>query len=162
MRDVRPPTFCLAGMPHQNWFGEWRMIATGDQIIQQWEGTHAFRIISLDPKRQHLAPGIKTLMGDAIGHWEGRTLVVETTNLNDWDWFDSTGTFHSNAMTLVERYTFTDAKTMTYQVTVTDPVVLTRPFTVTLPFRRRVRPADYELYEEACVEGTRGTDKIGF
>ena len=49
---------------------------------------------------------------------------------------------------------------MTYQVTVTDPVVLARPFTVTLPFKKRARPGNYELYEEACVEGTRGTDKL--
>jgi hypothetical protein len=101
-------------------------------------------------------------MGDAIGHWEGRTLVVETTNLNDWDWLDATGTFHGNRMSLVERYTFTSSTAMTYQITITDPDVFTRPFTITLPFKKRARPADYEFYEEACVEGTRATDKVGF
>ena len=55
---------------------------------------------------------------------------------------------------------FDNLKTMTYEVTMTDPKVLTRPFTITLQFRKRDRPADYELLEEACVEGTRSTDKL--
>jgi len=100
-------------------------------------------------------------MGDALGHWEGNTLVVDTTNLNDWDWLDATGTFHSNGMHMVERFAFKDAKTMEYTVTITDPGVLTRPFTIRLPYQRTNRPASYEPYEEACVEGT-GADQLGF
>jgi hypothetical protein len=45
-------------------------------------------------------------------------------------------------------------------VTITDPTVLTRPFTITLPFVKRARPANYELFEEACVEGNK--DNLGF
>jgi hypothetical protein len=161
-RDVRPPTFCIVGMPHLNWFGDFLITQTPGYVVMQWEGAHPFRIIPLDATRQHPPSNVKLSMGDAIGHWEGNTLVVDTANINDWDWFDATGTFHSDAMTLVERFTFVDSKTMTYKATMTDPLVLTRPFTVTLQFRKRDRPADYELFEEACVEGTRGTDRLGF
>ena len=161
-RDVRPPTFCIAGVPHLNWFGDLLVTQTSGDVVMQWEGAHAFRVISLDAARRHPPSNVKLSMGDAIGRWDGNTLVVDTANMNDWDWFDATGTFHSDAMTMVERFTFVNAKTMTYAVTVTDPVVLTRPFTITLQFRKRDRPADYELFEEACVEGTRGTDRLGF
>ena len=51
---------------------------------------------------------------------------------------------------------------MEYTVTITDPKVLTRSFTIKLPYARVNRPATYEPYEEACVEGTKGVDKIGF
>ena len=95
-------------------------------------------------------------MGDARGRWEGNTLVVETTNLNDWDWFDYTGTFHSDAIGLVERFTFVDANTIQYQFTVTDPKVFTRPWTVAVSLERIHRAADYEMMEHACVEGERG------
>ena len=63
--------------------------------------------------------------------------------MNDWDWLDATGTFHSDAMTMVERFAFVDAKTMSYEVTITDPKVLTRPFTIRLPFEKRARAANY-------------------
>jgi hypothetical protein len=101
-------------------------------------------------------------MGDARGHWEGNTLVVDTTNMNDWDWFDATGTFHSDAISMVERFAFVDAKTMNYDVAITDPGVLTRPFTITLPFEKHARPASYELLEAACVEGEKGAEGLGF
>jgi len=65
-------------------------------------------------------------------------------------------------MHMVERFGFADSRTMTYEVTITDPVVFTRPWTIKVPFQRLNRPADYEAYEEACVEGTKGVDKIGF
>jgi hypothetical protein len=162
IREVRPPTFCLIGMPHLNWFGDFQLTQVPGYVVMEWEGSHAFRVIPIDATRQHLPSAVKLSMGDAIGHWEGRTLVVDTTNINDWDWFDATGTFHSDAMTMVERFAFTDQKTMTYAVTITDPKVLTRPFTVTLPFRNRNRPAGYEFYEEACVEGVTSADRLGF
>jgi len=101
-------------------------------------------------------------MGDARGRCDGNTLVVDTANMNDWDWLDATGTFHSDAITMVERFTFVDAKTMSYQVTITDPKVLTRPFTITLPFEKRARAANYELLEAACVEGEKSAEGLGF
>jgi len=162
IRDIRPQTFCLIGLPRLNWYGDFQILQTPGNVVMVWEWSHAFRVIPLDPGRPHLPADVKLSMGDARGHWEGNTLVVDTTNLNDWDWFDATGTFHSDAMSMVERFAFTDSRTMEYTLTITDPKVLTRPFTITLPFGRVNRPADFEIYEEACVEGTKGIDKIGF
>lgn len=84
-------------------------------------------------------------------------MVVETTNLNDWDWFDVSGTFHTHAVSTVERFTFADANTLRYQVTVQDSNVFTRPWTAAFPITRR---QDQELMEHACVEGNRGVDGI--
>ena len=81
--------------------------------------------------------------------------------MKDWDWFDYTGTFHSDAMTLVERFSIVDAKTLRYRATVTDPVVFTRPWTYAVEFRRTRLPGDgYELLEHACVEGERGVKAL--
>ena len=136
--------------------------ADGQPAVGDREWSHAFRVIPLDANRPHLPSNVKLSMGDARGHWEGNTLVVDTENINDWDWLDATGTFHSSAMSMVERFAFTDSRTMEYTVTIADPKVLTRPFTVKLPYERLNRPAGFETYEEACVEGTKSVDKVGF
>ena len=98
-------------------------------------------------------------MGDARGRWEGNTLIVETTNINDWDWLDAAATFHSDAMTAVERYTILDANTLDYKVTITDPNVFTQPWTAAFKMRRAHDPG-YEVLEHACVEGERAVDHI--
>ena len=130
------------------------MIQTPGYVVMVWEWTHAYRLIPLDG-HPHIAPNVKLSMGDSRGHWEGNTLVVETTNLNDWDWLDAAGSFHSDAMSVVERYTFADANTLSYQVTIQDPKVFTRPWTAAFPIRRTARPNE-EIWEHACVEGERG------
>jgi len=162
IRDIRPQTFCLIGLPRLNWYSDFEIRQTPGYVVMLWEWSHAFRVIPLDQNRPHLPANVKLSMGDATGHWEGNTLIVETTNMNDWDWLDATGTFHSSAMSMVERFAFTDSKTMEYTVTITDPKVFTRPFTIKLPYGRVNRPASFQMYEEACVEGTSGVDKIGF
>jgi hypothetical protein len=161
LRDVRPQTFCLIGLPRLNWYGDFELLQIPGYVVMEWEWSHAFRIIPLDPARPHPPSTVKLSMGDARGHWENNTLVVETSNMNDWDWFDATGTFHSDAMTMVERFSFVDTQTMNYEVTITDPKVLTRPFTIRLPFEKRARAAGYELLEAACVEGEKGAEVLG-
>jgi hypothetical protein len=134
-----------------------------------WERTHSYRVIPLD-RRPHVAPNVKLYMGDARGHWEGNTLVVDTTNLNDWSWLDRDANFHSDELSMVERFTFVDAKTISYQVTIQDPKIYTRPWTMATTIRRTDGPdhyvdavppslkafrEGYERLEEACVEGER-------
>jgi hypothetical protein len=155
VRDIRPRTFCLHGTP-RNMTTDFQVVQTPQYVIFMWEFNHAYRIIPLD-NRPRLPSTVTLAMGDSRGRWEGNTLVVETTNINDWDWFDYTGTFHSDAISLTERFTVVDAKAMRYRVTVTDPRVFTRPWTYALEFTRTRTPADrYELLEHACVEGERG------
>lgn len=81
--------------------------------------------------------GLDFWMGDSRGHWEGDTLVVGVTNNNDRTWFDRSGNYHSDALTLVERFTMTGADTIRYTVTVEDPKIFTKPWTITLPLRRQ-------------------------
>lgn len=154
-RDIRPRTFCLHGTP-RNMTTDFQVVQTPDRIVLMWEFNHAYRMIRLG-NAPALPATVKLAMGDSRGRWEGNTLVVETANLNDWDWFDYTGTFHSDRMTLVERFTLVDAKTINYQATVTDPVVFTRPWTYAFQLKRTRMAGDgYELLEHACVEGERG------
>jgi hypothetical protein len=107
----------------------------------------AWRIIPLDG-RPHLPERIRLWMGDSVGWWDGRTLVVETTNLNGKTWLNEVGDVLSHAATVVERFTPIDEKTVRYAATVDDPVVYTRPWTIAMPLRRE--PG--ELLEVACLE----------
>jgi hypothetical protein len=131
----------------------------GTQILQgpgyvaiRYEMIHETRIIPLDG-RPHVAPSIRTYMGDARGHWEGSTLVVETTNfLGDKNGIglNGGGTPHSDALRLVERFTRTDANSLNYEATINDPRTWSKPWTIRMPLK--LEPG-YLLSEYACHEG---------
>jgi hypothetical protein len=107
----------------------------------------SWRTIPLDG-RAHIPDTIRLWQGDSVGHWEGDTLVIDTTNLNGRTWLNEAGEIVSHAEHVVERLTPVDADTITYQATITDPVVYTRPWTISFPLRRQ----DDELLEVACHE----------
>ena len=117
------------------------------------EMIHEVRIIPLDG-RQHLPENVRQWMGDGRGHWEGDTLVVDTTNLDDrvsalQPWADYTSRGGSGRkMHLVERFTRVDSNTISYRVTVDDPLMYTKPWTVAMPMVRSTEP----VYEYACHE----------
>jgi hypothetical protein len=159
VRDVRPRTFCLHGTP-RNMTTDFQVVQTPDHVILMWEFNHAYRMIRLG-NAPSLPDTVKLAMGDSRGRWDGDTLVVETSNINDWDWFDYTGTFHTDRMTLLERFTIVDAQTIDYRATVTDPLVFTRPWTYGFQLRRARMAGDgYEFLEHACVEGERGVEAL--
>ena len=162
LRDIRPQTLCLPAAPRIVFDRDFRIIQTPGYVILQWDWSHAYRVIPLDG-RPRIHSNVKMAMGDARGRWEGDTLIVETTNMNDWDWLDAAGTFHSEAMTSVERFTIVDADTIGYEVTITDPNVFTRPWTAAFPIRAR-REKDvvdwFGKLETACVEGERAVGNI--
>ncbi len=108
------------------------------------EMVHNSRIIPLDDRAK---PQFSQLAGVSRGHWEGETLVVETTHFRGGQ---SGGTGPN--MHLVERFTRLDPDTVAYEFTVTDPTVYTAPYTVMMPFRR----TDGPLFEYACHEGNIG------
>jgi hypothetical protein len=121
----------------------------GYVVITQ-EMIHEARIISLD-RKTHLDPRIHLWMGDSIGHWEGKTLVVETTNFDDRiaaNSFNCCGLSGQN-LKITERFTRASADQIDYQYTVDDPVIYTRPWTVSLPLTK----IDVPIYEYACHEG---------
>ena len=108
------------------------------------EHIHNVRIIPIDQPHGKL----RQWVGDSRGHWEGETLVVETTNYaRETNFAGSSKDSH-----LVERFTRLDPDTVMYEFTFEDPNNLTRPFSVAIPFRR----TDGPLYEYACHEGNYG------
>ena len=108
------------------------------------EMIHDVRIIPLD-QRPHLPGSVRQWLGDSRGHWEGNTLVVETTN------FTGTSRFRgaTDNMRLIERFTRTDANTLTYDFTVEDPAVFSKPWSASIPMSKSAGP----IYEYACHEG---------
>jgi hypothetical protein len=168
---VEPFARCAPGGPTKSfmWHG---------YEIRQFPGYVLFlfdsgnRVIYLDGK-PHLAANLKLWNGDSRGHWEGNTLIVETTNNNSKARLGRSGEFVSENATIVERFIFDESgDRFTYAATYTDPTVLTRPFTITIPNRRvtdKTPPDDWnnltfparhagneaiiEAYERICVEG---------
>jgi hypothetical protein len=130
-----------------------RIIQIPGSVVFVWDEYHAYRVIPLDG-RPHIASNVKLWMGDARGHWEGNTLVVDTTNMRGAR-LTYIGDFYSEHAHVTERMTFVDADNMTYQATVDDPTVFTRPWTFRIGHRRR---PDDETWESACWEGNPDPD----
>jgi len=108
------------------------------------EQIHDARIVPMDG-RSHLPQTVQQWMGDSRGHWEGDTLVVDTTNFTDKANFRGSG----ENMHLVERFTRTDPNTLLYEFTINDRQSFTRSWTGQIPMKRTQEP----MYEYACHEG---------
>ena len=111
------------------------------------EMIHDTRIIPTD-NRPHISPAVRELMGDSRGHWEGDTLVVETTNFTDRTNFRGS----SQNLKVVERFTRTANDAITYQFTVSDPSTWDKPWSAEIPMTK----ANGLIYEYACQEGNYG------
>jgi len=120
----------------------YQIFQTSDHVVILAEMIHDARIIPLDG-RPHST--IRQWMGESRGHWEGDTLVVDTTNFTDNTNFRGSG----KNLHLVERFTRTDANTLDYKVTIKDPGAFASDWTINLPARK----ADGVIYEYACHEG---------
>jgi len=90
-------------------------------------------------------------MGWSHGHFEGDTLVVDTTGLLPYTWFDRAGDYHSDQMHVVERYTPVSPYHMMYEATIDDPKVFTRPWKMSFPLYRRMEK-NVQLVDFNCVE----------
>jgi len=121
-------------------------------VIVRNEMIHIARLIPTDGNRPHLNEKIRNWSGDSRGHWEGNTLVVETTNFNSKTRFRNS----TAALKVTERFTRTDADTIDYKFTVDDPNTWTRPWTAAVPLRKVPGP----IYEYACHEGNYGLPNI--
>jgi hypothetical protein len=108
-----------------------QIVQTLKFVIMLTETYHSFQIIPFDgrPHRADMPPSNR---GDAIGHWEGDTFVVDKTNFNDVSWISAEGrvSFHSDALHIVERYHRLDKNTLEIEATLDDPKVLTKPWVV--------------------------------
>ena len=122
-------------------------------VVFMYEYLHDQRIIQTN-SRPHI-DGIDLWLGDSVGHWEGNTLVVDVTNLDERSWLDSARHTHSDALHVVERYTRTGPNSMNYEATIEDPKTYTRPWKISMPLYRNTEPG-FELREQECTEGDNG------
>jgi len=147
--DDRCIIFAGAGPPMlpQSYNSNYQILQAPGYVMILFEIAHDVRMIPLDG-RPNVAPSIRQWTGDSRGHWEGDTLVVETTNFNGKNPLRGS----SENMRVTERFTRVDADTIRYQFTINDESTWTRPWSAELPMRRTVGP----LFEHACHEGNRG------
>ena len=124
------------------------IIQTPRKIVIVHEYMGVFRLIPLNAKHpEDLEP---TYMGDSVGHWEGDTLLVDVSGFNDKNVkLGPTGSFHSEALHVTERYTRVDKDRINYDVIMEDPKVFTKPWTIhsSLMLREGTRIREY-----TCVE----------
>jgi hypothetical protein len=122
-------------------------------VAIRYEMVHETRVIPLDG-RPHVGATIRSHMGDARGHWEGPTLVVETTNFREESVYRNA---NPSALKLVERFTRVAPGRIDWRVTVDDATTWTRPWTFAMPLTMN----DSErIMEYACHEGNRAMDNI--
>jgi hypothetical protein len=133
----------LAGAYNNNY----QIIQTPDYVMILVEMLHDVRIIPLG-KQSKLPEGIRQMLGSSRGHWEGETLVIETTNFTDKTAFQGA----SENMHLVERFTRVAENSIRYEFTVDDPDTWTRPWSAEVPWKKTIGP----IFEHACHEGNYG------
>jgi len=127
------------------------------QVVILYDYNHTSRVIDLN-RREHLGKDIRLFMGDSIGHWEGRTLVVDTTNFNGRVAYSREIPYLSDALHTVERFTVVDDNTIDYEVTIDDPQLFTGPWKVAGSFSRVAKGV--ESLEFACAEGSQTLQNI--
>ena len=94
---------------------------------------------------------VDSWMGQSVGHWEGETLVVDVTGMNDQTWFDRAGNYHSEALRVTERYTRASPDVIIYEATMEDPKVFTRPWKISMPLYRR-QEKNAQILDFKCPE----------
>jgi hypothetical protein len=129
-------------LPNYNYNNGKQIVQTPDTIMIFAEMVHDARIVRLNG--QHPAPQIRKWTGDSIGHWEGDTLVVETTNFTDKTRFQGS----SENLKVTERFHRVDANTIVYRFTVEDPSTWAHPWAGEYTWDKTDEP----LYEYACHE----------
>ena len=135
----------------------YQILQTPDHVVILVEMIHDARIIPLDG-RAHLPSGLGQWLGDSRAHWEGETLVVETTNLTPKGDERLRNLVHAASADgrVVERFTRVAADRIDYSFTVTDPATYERPWTAEIP----MVPLGGEIFEYACHEGNYGLENI--
>jgi len=147
-QDLTPVQRCITWgipMPRPGPFTSYyQIIQSPGYVVIYLEAIHDARIIPLDG-RAHAPGNVRAWNGDSIGHWEGQTLVVDTTNFSPKDNFMGS----AENLHLVERFSRVAADEIRYEMTVDDPTTWTKPWTAVL----RLKASQDKLYEFACHEG---------
>ena len=128
-----------------------QIFQTPDHVVILQELAHEVRIIPMGG-RPHLDDNVRLWLGDSRGHWEGDTLVVETTNYSPKSFFKGT----AENLHLVERFTRVDTETITWEISVTDATTYASPWTAMVP----LKSSSDAIYEFACHEGNYGLEGV--
>jgi len=161
-RHDEPRDFCLpAGFPSGMLSANAvRLVQNKTFLVVAHEFQAMTRLIPLDgrPHRTGIEPGF---YGDPVGHWEGDTLVVDTTNFKRWgldDYFYTNPKeyrMHSDALHTIERISWKDPKTVSYQLTIDDPKVFTKPFSQDFTMTLHPEWEQQGIFEYVCEENNR-------
>jgi hypothetical protein len=148
--SLDPETRCyLPGVPRSVYMPQpFQIIQSTDHIMMVFQYAGAVRTVYMKDPKPAPAP---SWMGWSNGHWEGETLVIETTALDDRTWFDRAGNFHSDELRVVERISARSPDTLNYEATIEDPKTFTRTWKIVLPLYRRVEK-NAQIMEFKCVE----------
>jgi hypothetical protein len=129
-----------------------RILQGPGYVVIQNEMIHEDRVIPTNSSAPRLGKNIHLYMGDPRGHWEGNTLVVDSTNFTDKIGVGGGGVV-STSLHLIEKFTRTAPDTIHYEFTVDDPQTYTAKWTAALDLTAK---PGYEIYEYACHEGNYG------
>src|SRR5262245_5153141 len=167
-RAKDPTAYCFKpGVPRITYMPFPFQITQTSKMIQiTYEFVHNYRSVYLN-ESDHL-PGIDFYNGDSRAKWDGDTLVVDVSNLNDDPehptWFDSTGNYHSDKLHVVERWTLNGPNTMIYRATMEDPKVFSRPWTIEVLLYRhleknfRIMEYECQMFKEKLVREGKGNN----
>ena len=148
--NLDPEIKCyLPGVPRANYMPyPFQIVQSATSMTMVYEYAGAVRNIFL--KDPGPAPA-DSWMGQSVGKWEGETLVVTVTDMNDKTWFDRSGNFHSDKLKVVERYTRSSPDVIQYEATIDDPNVFTRPWKISMALYRR-QEKNAMILDFKCVE----------
>ena len=142
-------------MTPSSYGNSYQILQTKDYVAIRYEmdGTRIIPLEGRGAARPHVGQNVRSYFGDAIGHWEGNTLVVDTTNFGLLQNYRGA----REGLHLVERFTRTGPKSVDWKVTVDDPHTWTRPWTFGIPL---VEDDGQPIFEYACHEGNYGIRNI--
>ena len=147
--NLDPEIKCyLPGVPRATYMPyPFQIIQSTKQILMVFEYAGALRTIYME----HQDAPADSWMGWSNGHWEGETLVIDTSDFNDLSWFDRSGNFHSDKLHVVERITAMGPDHLNYEATIEDSNVFTRPWKISMPLYRRIEK-NAQILGFKCVE----------
>jgi len=124
-----------------------QILQTSNSVIILSEMIHDARVIPLD-RRPHVPSTVQQWLGDSRGHWEGDTLVVDSTNYKPKSFMSAS----SEKLHVIERFSRTGPESLKYEISIDDPGTWTKPWSLMIPLKQSANP----IYEYACHEGNVG------
>jgi hypothetical protein len=124
-----------------------QIVQTSNSVMILTEMIHDARVIPLDG-RPHVSSSVQQWLGDSRGHWEGDTLVVDTTNYKPKSFMAAS----SEKLHVIERFSRTGPDSLKYEITIDDPGTWTKPWSLMIPLKHSPTP----IFEYGCHEGNSG------